>query len=77
MTAKVKNVPFSFSVLVRDQLIPKLEKGAEGKDVELSADDCQRLLFYLRTSVPLEPFLETFVELIHSTLEEATKGEKS
>jgi hypothetical protein len=66
---------FSFAETIRDQLIPMLEKGAEGKGAKLSADECEKLVFFLRTSVPLEPFLETFVELIHSTVAEAVKGE--
>lgn len=72
---KVKKRSFAFAELVRDHLIPMLEGGAEGEGVQLSADDCEKLVFFLRTSVPLEPFLETFVDLIHSTVAEAVKGE--
>jgi hypothetical protein len=75
MSETRKSRSFSLAELVRDELIPKLEIGAKNGSITLNASECDRLCFFLRTSVPLEPFLETFVDMIHSTLEESKKGE--
>lgn len=66
---------FSFAEIVRNNLLPVIEKGAENGGAELAAEDCEKLLFFLKTSVPLEPLLETFVSLIHSTIAEMKKEE--
>jgi len=60
--------PPPYSVLIMERLIPKLEKGIEKGRIELSAEDCERFLFVLRTSVPLEPFLMVFSQLINETM---------
>lgn len=65
---------FCYAEIVRDHLLPVLERGAQNGGAELAAEDCEKLVFFLKTSVPLEPFLETFVSLIHSTLAEASGG---
>lgn len=66
---------FSYAEIVRNNLLPVLEKGAENGGAELAAEDCEKLIFFLKTSVPLEPFLETFVSLIHNTIAEASGGD--
>lgn len=65
--------PFSYSSIVRDRLAPKLQRGAEKGRLELTGDDCEKLLFVIRTSVPLEPFLEQFVNIIKSTCDDFRK----
>ena len=64
----------SYAGIVRDHLLPVLEHGAQNGGAELAAEDCEKLVFFLKTSIPLEPFLETFVSLIHSTVAEASGG---
>lgn len=71
---KVKSISpcgqFCYSSIVQERLIPKLKKGAEKGRLELTGDDCEKLLFVLRTSVPLEPFLASFVDIIGSTFDD-------
>lgn len=69
-TEKQDGAGFCYSQIVQERLIPKLNKGVEKGRLELTADDCEKLLFILRTSVPLEPFLASFVDIIHSTLDD-------
>jgi len=64
----------SYAEIVRKHLLPVLENGAKNGGAELAAEDCEKLVFFLKTSVPLEPFLETFISLVHSTLSEASGG---
>lgn len=55
----------SFAELISGRIVPILEKGVEKGSVQLSKTDCEGILFVLRTSIPLEPFIELFVEMIH------------
>lgn len=55
----------SFAELMSGRIVPILEEGIEKGSVQLSKTDCERLLFVLRTSIPLEPFLELFVEMMN------------
>lgn len=61
---------FCYSQIVQGRLIPKLNKGVEKGRLELTGEDCEKLLFVLRTSVPLEPFLSSFVEIIGNTIDD-------
>lgn len=58
----------SYSTIVTERLIPLLQTGAETDLIELDGEDCRALLFVLRTSVPLEPFLDLFSQLTHATI---------
>jgi len=53
----------TFYILHRT-LIPSLIKGARDKGCHLSRSDCQALLFTLRTSISLEPFIDLFSRMI-------------
>lgn len=55
---------FSYAEMVKDELLPVIEKGAKNAGVALDAEDCKKLVFLLRTSITLEPFLEIFVSII-------------
>lgn len=67
----------TFQELAAGRIVPILEKGIELGTVQLEKRDCEELLFILRTSIPLEPFLETFAEMINKTVAEyrAEQGE--
>jgi hypothetical protein len=54
----------SFAELLSGRIVPILEEGIEKGSVQLSKTDCEGLLFVLRTSIPLEPFVELFTEMI-------------
>lgn len=60
--------PVMFSDLVKQKIVPILERGSAGERIELGADDCDALLFVLRTSVPLEPFLDLFSKMTKATI---------
>lgn len=60
--------PVMFSDLVKQKIVPILEMGSAGERIELGADDCDALLFVLRTSVPLEPFLDLFSKMTKATI---------
>lgn len=60
--------PVMFSDLVKRHIVPILERGSAGERIELGADDCDALLFVLRTSVPLEPFLDLFSKMTKATI---------
>jgi hypothetical protein len=60
--------PIIFADLVKQKIVPILERGSTGERIELGADDCDALLFVLRTSVPLEPFLELFSQMTKATI---------
>jgi hypothetical protein len=55
----------SFAEIVSGRIIPILENGVEKGSIQLDKTDCENILFMLRTSIPLEPFLNLFVEMIH------------
>lgn len=57
-----------FSDLVKQKIVPILERGSAGERIELGAADCDALLFVLRTSVPLEPFLDLFSKMTNATI---------
>jgi hypothetical protein len=54
----------SFAELMSGRIVPILEEGIEKGSVQLSKNDCEGLLFVLRTSIPLEPFIELFGEMV-------------
>ena len=56
------------SDLVKQKIVPILERGSAGERIDLGADDCDALLFVLRTSVPLEPFLDLFSQMTKATI---------
>jgi hypothetical protein len=58
----------TFQELAAGRLVPLLEKGIEVGSVQLEKRDCEELLFIFRTSIPLEPFLEVFTEMINKTV---------
>jgi hypothetical protein len=60
--------PIIFTDIVKQKIVPILERGSAGERIELGADDCEALLFVLRTSVPLEPFLELFSQITKATI---------
>lgn len=62
------NNTIMFSDLVKQKIVPILERGSAGERIELGADDCDALLFVLRTSVPLEPFLDLFSKMTKATI---------
>jgi hypothetical protein len=55
---------------IKKIVIPKLKRGLKSGRVELTAEDCDRLLIVLSTSVSLEPFLDLFSKLMQSTVAE-------
>lgn len=55
---------------IRKQIVPKLKRGLKSGRVELTDRDCDGLLTVLATSVSLEPFLDLFVKMMHSTIAE-------
>lgn len=55
----------SFAEIVSGRIVPILEEGIEKGSIQLEKTDCEHLLFILRTSIPLEPFLNLFVEMIN------------
>lgn len=54
----------SFAEILSGRIVPILEEGIEKGSVQLSKTDCEDLLFVLRTSIPLEPFVELCTEMI-------------
>ena len=66
-----------YSEILTERIVTKLRKGAEKGRIELSSDDCEKLLFLLRTSVPLEPFLNVFTGLLKQTVEKFPESDKS
>ena len=60
--------PIMFTDLVKQKIVPILERGSAGERIEIGREDCSALLFVLRTSVPLEPFLELFSQLTNATI---------
>lgn len=68
---------FSYADMIKERLIPKLLKGADKGRIELNSDDCEKLLFVLRTSVPLEPFLASFVDIIGQTFDDYYRERES
>ena len=62
-----------YQAFVAESLIPKLERGVEKGRIELTGDDCEKLLFVFRTSVSLEPFMELFSQLIARTVDDYKK----
>lgn len=69
----------TFQELAAGRLVPILEKGIELGTVQLERRDCEELLFILRTSIPLEPFLEVFTDMINKTVADyrAEQGENN
>lgn len=55
---------------IRKRVLPKLKRGLKSGRVELTDKDCDGLLIVLATSVSLEPFLDLFVKMMHSTIAE-------
>ena len=64
----MKTKQIIFTEIVKQKIIPMLERGSAGERIELGADDCDSLLFVLRTSVPLEPFLDLFSQMTKATI---------
>lgn len=64
------NCSISYSRIVIERIIPKLKRGQKRGRLELSGEDCEKLLFVLRTSVPLEPIITNFVEVIRMTFDD-------
>jgi hypothetical protein len=64
--------------IVLDRVVPLLETGAHTGYIELDKDDCEALLFVLRTSVSIEPFLDLFSKILKETIihEKTTTEEK-
>lgn len=56
------------NLVMLENVLPKLKSGRETGSVELDERDCQALLFVLSTSIPIEPFIVLFHELIRETL---------
>jgi hypothetical protein len=56
-----------FAELIAGRIVPILEQGIEKGSVQLDRTDCEGLLFVLRTSIPLEPFIELFGEMMKKT----------
>jgi len=80
--SRLPQCALSYSRVVIDRIIPKLRRGQKRGRLELTGDDCEKLLFVLRTSIPLEPFLTNFVEVMHMTFDDhycchSNKEEKS
>lgn len=59
----------SLSDIVVRGIVPRLLQGIESGDgLHLESEDCKALLFVLKTSVSLEPFLNLFSEIIKKTI---------
>lgn len=54
--------------IVLDRVVPLLETGAHTGYIELDKDDCEALIFVLKTSVSLEPFLDLFSKILKETV---------
>jgi hypothetical protein len=54
--------------IVLDRVVPLLETGVRHGRIELDKDDCDALLFVLKTSVSLEPFLDLFSKILKETV---------
>jgi hypothetical protein len=69
----------SFAEILSGRIVPILEEGTEKGSVQLSKTDCEGLLFVLRTSIPLEPFVELFTEMIRKAASDYRdeQGEKN
>ena len=56
------------NLVILEPVLTKLKIGRESGSVELNEQDCRALLFVLSTSIPIEPFIALFHDLIHQTL---------
>lgn len=56
------------NLVMLEPVLPKLKIGRESGSVELNEQDCRALLFVLSSSVPIEPLIGLFHDLIQQTL---------
>lgn len=54
--------------IVLNRVVPLLEAGVRQGRIELDKDDCDALMFVLKTSVSLEPFLDLFSRILKETI---------
>lgn len=57
--------------IVLKDVVPKLREGAKGTEgclCYLSAEECRNLIFILKTSIQIEPFISLFSQLTHEVM---------
>ncbi len=57
-------------VFLRD-ILPKLREGSSGREgcmCFLNQEECRNLIFLLKTSIQIEPFIELFTEMTHAVM---------